>query len=208
MADEQKPVKALAENAHRHSASVASSPHTLDDQAFVDAVSEFIAAEPTSRPQATLRVHSAGRKFYDCHHAFEFLIGCEIAQRLLEDPSLIGIARVKLEEQLAGVPSHRDAYNLWSKLLELPVDEVARQLSLNDEEGDYIRQTSPSFIALPEDVRWRLVDESKKLTPFKVTLEDPHRSFVEKIVAPDGIADVDDEFPPSRDMPRGAKFDD
>jgi hypothetical protein len=75
MADEKKPVKALAENAHRHSASVASSPRALDDQAFVGAISEFNEAEPSSRPQATLRLHSAGRKFYDCHYAFEFLIG-------------------------------------------------------------------------------------------------------------------------------------
>jgi hypothetical protein len=46
-------------------------------------------------------------------------------------------------------------------LLEPPVEEIARKLSQNDEEGDYIRQTRPSFIALPVEVRLRLVDESK-----------------------------------------------
>jgi hypothetical protein len=148
------------------------------------------------------------RKFHDRHHAFEFLVGCEVARRLLEDPSLIAVARLKLEDQLGDVPSHRDAYNLWSKLLELPVDEVARRLCLNDEEGDYIRQTSPSFIALPEDVRWRLIDEAKKLTPFKITLEDPRSSFIEQMGSLDGIVDVEVEFSHSRDMPRCATFDD
>jgi hypothetical protein len=46
MADEKKPVKALAENAHRHSASVASSPRALDDQAFVGAISELMRLSP------------------------------------------------------------------------------------------------------------------------------------------------------------------
>jgi hypothetical protein len=105
----------------------------------------------------------ADLKFYDRHHAFEFLVGCEVARRLLEDPSLIAMARIKLEEHLGGIPNHRDAYNLWSKLIELPVEEVARKLSQNDDEGDYIRQTMPSFIALPTDVRWKLIEEARTL---------------------------------------------
>jgi hypothetical protein len=147
-----------------------------------------------------------GRTFYDRHDAFEFLVGCEVARRLLEDQSLIAVAQVKLEE-LGGVPNHRDAYNLWSKLLELPLEEIARKLNQNDEEGDYIRQTRPSFIALPEDVRWRLVLESKKFGPYKITPEDSRRSFIEAMGSLPRIADVEVEFPRSRDMPRAANFD-
>jgi hypothetical protein len=48
-------------------------------------------------------VKAPERRFHDRHRAFEFLVGCEVARRFMEDPSLIAIARVKLEERLGGI---------------------------------------------------------------------------------------------------------
>jgi hypothetical protein len=62
---------------------------------------------------ASLRAFSIGvRKCLNDHSISRSYLGSQ--SRLLKDPSLIAIARIKLEEHLGDIPNHRDAYDLWT----------------------------------------------------------------------------------------------
>ncbi len=102
-------------------------------------------------------------RFYDRHHAFEFLVGREIGLRLVADPALVETAKSSLEHHFRDDPHSQYAYALWSELLHSPVEEIARKLSQNDEEGDLIRQTRPPFIALDPAKRVSLLEEARCL---------------------------------------------
>ena|ERR1039458_3894419 len=102
-------------------------------------------------------------RFYDRNHAFQYLVGREIARRLVDDPSLIETAKLSLKKHAGSDPQNNHSYRVWSKLLQNSVDEIAKQLSQNDAHGDLVRQTRPPFIALPPSIRVQLLEEAHNL---------------------------------------------
>ena len=80
-----------------------------------------------------------------------------MARRILDDPSLVERGRNHLEHFIAPDASQRAGYALWARLIAEPPATIAAQLIERSPHGDYVRETAPSFGALPGPVRARLL---------------------------------------------------
>ena len=63
--------------------------------------------------------------FRDRNHRYSYLVACENARRLAADPRLLETARHHLDRFSRDDPAQRDAYALWSALLDAGAEGVA-----------------------------------------------------------------------------------
>ena len=100
--------------------------------------------------------------FRDRNHRYSYLVACENARRLLEDPRYLVSARLHLQRFSRDDPAQRDGFALWSVLLDADPQSVAARLTERGERGDYTRETAPSFGGLPGPVRARLSRQAQE----------------------------------------------
>lgn len=84
---------------------------------------------------------------------------CRIAQKIMEDPSVIGIARRNIEawsRKAVGAPPHYLAE--WRHILEQPRPQVAAFLTEQSEKAARLRQSSPFAGVLSAAERKRIYD--------------------------------------------------
>ena len=103
--------------------------------------------------------------FRDRNHRYSYLVACENARRLAEDPQRLVAARHHLDRFSRDDPAQREGYSLWSALLDEGFGVVAARLTERGERGDYARETAPSFGGLPGPVRARLSREAREPLP-------------------------------------------
>ncbi len=100
--------------------------------------------------------------FRDRSDRFSYLVARENARRIAADPGLLDHARRHLARFSAPDPWQRDGVALWSAILDAGPGEVVRRLLDRSAEGDYARQTAPSFGALPAQMRARLAQNAAR----------------------------------------------
>jgi hypothetical protein len=84
-------------------------------------------------------------RFYDRHERLDYLKVCEVARRIVADPSLIESARRFVETAMLPDP-HRHKYGLiWRELLAKPASEIAAAVIEDGEGGQLLRETRPLF---------------------------------------------------------------
>lgn len=93
---------------------------------------------------------------------FSYLIACENARRVLDDPGVLSKATAHLDRFSKNDPRQRDAYALWSGLLAQGAEAVAAVLRDPSASGAYARETAPSFGGLPPAVRTRLLKAARQ----------------------------------------------
>jgi hypothetical protein len=103
--------------------------------------------------------------FRDRHHRYSYLVACEIARRIVEDPTLVESGRRHLLRFSRPDPAQREAYALWERLIDQPVSLIAERLTERSARGDYTRETAPAFGHLPGPVRSRLLREARSSLP-------------------------------------------
>lgn len=91
---------------------------------------------------------------------FSALIAGENARRVLEDPAVLAGAKAHLDRFSKGDPHQRDGYALWSGLL-AQGPEAAAALRDPSPQGDYARETAPSFGGLPPALRTRFLKTAR-----------------------------------------------
>lgn len=84
-------------------------------------------------------------RFHDRHERIDYLKACEVARRIIADPSLIESARRFVEAAM--LPDlHQHKYSLiWRELLTNPASEIAAALIEDSERGRLLRETRPVF---------------------------------------------------------------
>lgn len=92
---------------------------------------------------------------------FSYLIACENARRVMDDPGVLAGAKAHLDRFSKGDPHQGDGYALWSGLLAQGPGPVAAALRDMTPQGAYARATAPSFWGLPPAVRTRLLKEAR-----------------------------------------------
>jgi hypothetical protein len=84
-------------------------------------------------------------RFNDRHERMDYLKVCEVARRIVADPSLIESARRCVEAAMLPDP-HQHKYGLmWRELLASPASEIAAALVEDSERGQLLRETRPVF---------------------------------------------------------------
>ena len=100
--------------------------------------------------------------FRDRGDRFSYLVARENARRIAADPSLVDFAKRHLERFSRPDPHQRDGVALWLKILDAGPGDVVRHLLDRSPQGDYARQTAPSFGGLPAATRSRLAIASSQ----------------------------------------------
>lgn len=102
-----------------------------------------------------------GDGFWDRNHRFRYLVARENARRIRQEPDLLQIGLAHLERFARDDPHQAAGYQLWRALLAQGAEAVAARLEARTPEGEYARDTAPSFGALPAPLRAALVRRSK-----------------------------------------------
>ncbi|MBL8876815.1 MAG: hypothetical protein JNM86_13550 [Phycisphaerae bacterium] len=96
-------------------------------------------------------------------HELQDRVSMEIARRIAADlpvrPDWIALARENLRrwtERNHDAPGLLRCYAEWQAILEKPVDEVCRILTMENDEGQRLRQNSPFPGALPYKLIWEI----------------------------------------------------
>lgn len=84
-------------------------------------------------------------EFYDRHEHIEYLKACEIARRIVANPTLIEDARRWLTEVMAPDPHQARYVAMWRDLLARSPAEIAGALVEDSERGRLLRETRPIF---------------------------------------------------------------
>ena len=103
--------------------------------------------------------------FHDRNHRYSYLVACENARRIAEDPQILRSARCHLDRFSRDDPHQKHGYALWSALLDEAPGTVIARLTERSERGDYARQTAPSFGGLPCPVRTRFLKQARVPLP-------------------------------------------
>ena len=98
--------------------------------------------------------------FRDRNARFQYLVARENARRIIADPAVAETGRHHLVRFSVPDPYQRAGVALWLRIFEQGPDEVVRCLLDRSPQGDYARETAPSFGALPVRLRARLVAAS------------------------------------------------
>ena len=83
--------------------------------------------------------------FHDRHEHIDYLKACEVARRLVADPSTIDDARRFVEIHMAPDPHQRTYTRMWQELLQRAPAEIAAALTEDSARGRLLRETSPVF---------------------------------------------------------------
>ena len=84
-------------------------------------------------------------RFHDRHEWIDYLKACEVARRIVADPSMIDDARAFVAKHMDPDPHQRDYAIMWNKLLARPPSEIAAALVEDTARGQLLRETSPVF---------------------------------------------------------------
>jgi len=84
-------------------------------------------------------------RFHDRHEWIDYLKACEVARRIVADPSMIGDAQRFVASRMAPDPHQRDYALMWQDLLSRPPEEIAMALTEDSPRGRLLRETSPVF---------------------------------------------------------------
>jgi hypothetical protein len=84
-----------------------------------------------------------------------------VADRLREDPTLIGRARARVDAWLAAGLIHRVYGEAWRDLLSGPFDRLLAVLTRDDDDARTLRQCSPFAGVLDPQTRWRILREGR-----------------------------------------------
>jgi hypothetical protein len=87
-------------------------------------------------------------RFRDSHERRAYLRSVLVAERLLENPELVGQAKRYLDRFVRRDPRQASAYALWRKLLEQPAEEIALRLVADSPEGAVLRDSAPVFTVI------------------------------------------------------------
>jgi hypothetical protein len=83
--------------------------------------------------------------FHDRHDRIDYLKACEVARRIVQDPSLIADARDFLETWMLTDPQQRAHALTWRALLQRLPAEIAAALVEDTPRGQALRETRPVF---------------------------------------------------------------
>jgi hypothetical protein len=83
------------------------------------------------------------------------------ADRLLEDPDLVGRARARLDAWLSEGLIHPVYGEAWRRLLTGPLDRLLDVLTRDDDDARALRQSSPFAGVLDPQTRWRIGREGR-----------------------------------------------
>ena len=83
--------------------------------------------------------------FHDHHDRVDYLKACEVARRIMDNPSLITAARDFVETVMLTDPHQRVHAEMWRAMLRLPPTEIAEALVADTERGQLLRETRPVF---------------------------------------------------------------
>jgi hypothetical protein len=81
-----------------------------------------------------------------------------VAQRLVREPSLLGVARERLHRLREVNPHGRVYHDRWAELLEGPVAPLLRALTEPSEQAATMRQESPFTTLVPAEERRRIFE--------------------------------------------------
>jgi hypothetical protein len=84
-----------------------------------------------------------------------------VADRLVENPALIGRARARVDGWLADGRVHPVYGEEWRRLLSGPLDRLLAALTQGDDHARALRQCSPFAGVLDPRTRWRIWRESR-----------------------------------------------
>lgn len=84
-------------------------------------------------------------RFYDRHEWIDYLKACEVARRLVADPSMVADARRFVANRMLPDPHQRDYALMWQDLLSRPPAEIAAALTEDNSRGQLLRETRPVF---------------------------------------------------------------
>jgi hypothetical protein len=84
-----------------------------------------------------------------------------VADRLLEDPALVGRARARLDAWLSKGLIHPVYGESWRRLLTGPLDRLLDVLTRDDDDARALRQCSPFAGVLDPQTRWRIWREGR-----------------------------------------------
>jgi hypothetical protein len=82
---------------------------------------------------------------HDRHDRIDYLKACEVARRIVCDPSLIAEARDFVETWMLTDPHQRAHALAWRAVLQLPPAEIAAVLVEDTARGQALRETRPVF---------------------------------------------------------------
>ncbi len=85
------------------------------------------------------------RRFHDRHEWIDFLKACEMARRLVADPSMVADAQRFVATRMLPDPHQRDYALMWQDLLSRPPAEIAAALTEDSPRGQLLRETRPVF---------------------------------------------------------------
>ena len=84
-------------------------------------------------------------RFHDRHEWIDYLKACEVARRIMADPSMIHDAQHFVTTHMALDPHQRDYARMWVDLLSRPPAEIAAALTEDSARGRLLRETRPVF---------------------------------------------------------------
>jgi hypothetical protein len=84
-------------------------------------------------------------RFHDRHEWIDDLKACEVARRIVADPSMIADAQRFVATRMLPDPHQRDDALMWQGLLSQPPAEIAAALTEDSPRGRLLRETRPVF---------------------------------------------------------------
>jgi hypothetical protein len=84
-------------------------------------------------------------RFHDRHEWIDYLKACEVARRIVADPSMIADAQSFVAKWMLPDPHQRDYALMWQELLSQPPPEIAAALTEDSPRGRLLRETRPVF---------------------------------------------------------------
>ena len=84
-------------------------------------------------------------RFHDRHEWIDYLKACEMARRIVADPSMIEDARQFVATHMLPDPHQRTYALVWQELLSRPPAEIAAALTEDSAHGRLLRETRPVF---------------------------------------------------------------
>lgn len=96
-------------------------------------------------------------RFYDRYEERAYARAVTIARGIVERPDSVALAVSFIDKHFRSDPQQKAAYQVWSKLLREPPEEIARALLEDSEQGAELRGSAPVFVVLPSAQRLDLL---------------------------------------------------
>jgi len=93
----------------------------------------------------------------DLQYERSLALHAAVAERLREDPEILGRACRKLGEWLSRGGRSTPLWMRWREVLNRPIDDIAAFLTERSEEAAWLRKASPFAGVLPPEERLRIL---------------------------------------------------